>query len=254
MKRGIALILTLAPMCAAAGWESMVNPMMLTNPLANPYAMAAPLGGALLLPGLVGGPLGGLGGPLGMVAPAAGMGVMQVAPSWLSFQHRAPGMLTNPYLGGAFSQLPFTQAGRAASFAPGANGLSPFTRTMPTYGGVYPGIWSGGASAAPALPLNPYLVPASPAVSPAPINSLDWFKQGAPTPQSAPAAQVEPIGVPFVSPWASSAPTAVPPLAMPAGSATDSGLAPSQESGTALTPFDPAYWLMPLKSSVPPTQ
>lgn len=321
MKTRVSVLLMLAPLSAQAGLESLMNPMLLANPVANPYAMAAPLGGAMLAPGLVGSPLGGFGsplggfgnplggfgsplggfgsplgglaGPLGMAAPVAGVGVMhpamQVAPNLMSFQHQAPQLLTNPYMGGPFSQLPFTQPSRPATPFVGGGYALPFVPSTPAYGGQ---AMPWGVSAAPWVPVNPYLMPAQPVVparaSSAGFNPLDLFKSptpaaqpAAPTPAPAPSASFNPLDL--LKPAAAAAPQAVasapakapasasvapvnPWLAAPAAkpevapakpvaaaptpaSAPSSAAAPTQAA--PLTPFDPAYWLAPLQQAAP---
>jgi hypothetical protein len=288
--------------------------MLLANPVASPLTMA---------PGLMGSPLGGLGGPLGMTMPVGGMGVMhpamQVAPNWMSFQHQAPQLLTNPYMGGPFSQLPFSQPSRSLPFAPSAGyGMALYPQASPTLGG-----WPFAAQM-PMMPMNPYLMPPAPpkaaslpfnpldllrpvtsqptqAPQPAPsslpfispwatqpaqapvpaaapaFNPLELFKSA--TPQPAQAAQPAPTGLPFVSPWAAppqapapmpvakSAPPAAPafnpadlfkPAAVPAAPVAPAIApvapqvkAPDAAPAVALpfNPFDPAYWLMPLKAA-----
>jgi hypothetical protein len=191
--------------------------------------MAVPLGGAMLVPGLVGAPMG-MGGPLGMVAPVAGMGAMQLAPGWLSFQHQAPQLLTNPYMGGPFSQLPILQ---------GHYGLMPFSQpTVPFYSGLPSGAWAGGAL--PVLPVNPYLTPAAPTGPTGAFNPLEMLKQGSVV-APAPAATA-PASVPFLGPWAVA--PQVPPQPVAPVSSQRQDTSPDKSP----TPFDPAYWLTPLKN------
>jgi hypothetical protein len=215
MKRSLLLALVLAPVGAHAGLESVLNPLLLTNPAANPLGMALPLGGALLAPSLLGSPfgggitgpfsgaygspLGGYGGPLGgygnpltgyggplggLGSPLGGLGglggasllrpAIQVAPGLLSFQHQAPQMLINPYMGGPFSQQPFAQPSRPPGFGGNPFGVVGYGAQTSPYGYVpnvlqsqpnpaagfagWPGM--GKPAAAPSIPVqpaNPYL-------------------------------------------------------------------------------------------------
>lgn len=278
----------LASSCAMAGMEGMFNPMLIANPAANPLAMAAPLGAAAITPGLFGSPFGGLGGygsPLGMAAPTAGMGAMypamQVAPNLMSFQHQAPQMMTNPYMGGPFSQLPLGQSSRPMPFVPAGYGLLPYAQPAPVMTGVpFAGGW-GSPPAVPAIPLNPYLMPVAPPAQTQggalPFNPLDLFRSPAP---AAPQPTSPTGGLPFVGPWATSQPTAgttaapapakatqAPLLSVPFTSPWAQAQTPPAISAPAAvaatkdvpkaaqpTPFDPAYWLAPLKASTAPAK
>ncbi len=216
---------------------AMGNPMQaMANPLANPLLLAAPLGAALLAPGFPGSSPFGYGSPLaGLAGPALGMGGMgmvhpalQMAPNLLSFQHQAPQMLTNPYLGGPFSQLPFA---------------APRQNTFPGWGGApaYPGnslsnplqLLSGlgfpQGSGAPMLPApgthNPYLMmpgyPQANAMGTPPMlipNPSAWLQ---PTPEGA----KKPHPAETATPW------------------QQQGTEASQAQPPAI---DPLLWLAPL--------
>lgn len=378
MNRSLWLVLALAPACAQAGLESILNPMVLANPTANPLSMALPLGGALLAPSLVGSPfgggigssfgggyggnpltgfgsplsgysspfggygsplsgygnpligygspLGGIGSPLGGLAGASLLRpAIQVAPNLLSLQHQAPQLLTNPYMGGPFSQLPFAQQTRPPGFGSNLLGSTSFgapsspygqaqsnASSQPNTGAGWPS-WPGSAKQvtappAPVAPNNPYLpLPGSPvqvqapqaqpqaaapwiagatqpvAVSPtlnaaqaasaqALVGSVVDLLKSLATAPPAPSSPV-PSSVPFTSPWGAEAPAgqigagplpqvAAPaaayanpwgsaPVAMPQAAPIQAGpqinevVTQAQGEDAALTPFDPAYWLLP---------
>lgn len=269
----------LASTHAMAGMETMFNPMLIASPAANPMVMAAPLGAAALTPGLLGAPLGGYGSPLGMAAPVAGMGVMhpamQVAPNLMSFQHQAPQLMTNPYMGGPLSQLPLAQSGRSMPFVPSGYGMLPYAQPAPALPGLpFAGGW-GSAATVPVMPMNPYLLPPTPPAQAQggvlPFNPLDLFKSPAP-PAAQPASPA--VSLPFVSPWAPSQPAAgaagapapakatqSPQLSVPFTSPWAQTQTPTPSQAPAVvaatkdtpkaappTPFDPAYWLAPLKA------
>jgi hypothetical protein len=236
MKTRVSVLLMLAPLSASAGFESMMNPMMLANPVANPLTMAVPLGGAMMAPGLIGSPLGGFGSPLAGALPIAGMGVMQpamqVAPNLMSFQHQAPQLLTNPYMGGPLSQLPFTQSNRALPFAPTPGYGTAFypQAATPSLGG-----WPFASQApVPVMPMNPYLMPPTPPAPPQgaslPFNPLDLLRPAAPPAAPAPQA-VAPVGLPFISPWGT------PPAAAP--------VAQTPPPAAASVPFSAPWLPMP---------
>lgn len=234
MKRILTVAVMAASGSAVAGFESMMNPMAMTNPFANPLTMAVPLGAGLIAPGLIGSPFG-FGSPLpGMGLPGMG-GVMhpamQVAPNLMSFQHQAPQMMTNPYLGGPFSQLPFAHGSRSTPFfgtsAPAP--ASPYAATLPMLLGLLAS--QGTAPAQPAIPYNPYLKPAPAQPTPAAmypsllqLNPAAWMQptMGQPTPA---ATQQKSSDRP--TPWQQAAPN--PPQAVAPSSA-----------------FDPSFWLAPL--------
>ncbi|MBK6744319.1 MAG: hypothetical protein IPG66_15680 [Hydrogenophilales bacterium] len=318
MTRSVLLALALAPIGANAGLESALNPMMLANPLANPLAMAVPLGSSLLTPSLFGSPYGGgigspfgggFGSPLGGYgSPFGGLGsplgltglggasvlrpALQVAPSLLSFQHQVPQMLTNPYMGGPYGQLPFAQANQPGvfgsnPFGAGAQaypyGFSPYAgQGQAAFGAAFPGTWGTVARPAPVPQpaANPYLpqfggqaqatapqAPNAQQVANAQAlasNLSDLLRSLAVAPPLASSGPAQ-TGVPFTSPWgADAAPAPGPaPAAPDASGANPWGTAPALQAdigqvGTApavvanppsgdaaLTPFDPAYWLLP---------
>lgn len=266
---------------------------------ANPLGFGSPLGGyANPLTGF-GSPLGGLGSPLGLTGLGlSGLGgasllrpAIQVAPSLLSLQHQAPQMLTNPYMGGPFSQLPFAQTNRPGTFpgspfGTGASGgfAAPSYPSLygapsqPAYASPYPGASSpmtgfpGAWGSVPRQPSAPVVQMAPPAANP-------YLPGG--QPQPAPAQMQSPTPVPqvatiqpgFSSQQAASAQAialglvdllkslAVPPPAAPAGPAqTSVPFTSPWGSDTASLPAAPASppaanpWGAVAMPSTPPAQ
>lgn len=266
----------------------MANPFLMAAPMAAPSLLGSPLGLAapMAAPSLLGSPLGLVAPVAGMGAmyPA-----MQVAPNWMSFSHQAPQMLTNPYMGGPFASLPAIGGGYpfAPQIAPSPSSMSPFTQgnwfaapspAIPMNPYLMPP--PSAKAATPALPFLP--ADWQRAVSaPQPVAAPMATPYGAPwlMPPAAPPAPAQPAPVqaqatmvpPFALPWMSTLPTvtapataAPSPTATPATVAatkpqtasapTTSQAAPSASpaaSPAALTPFDPAYWLTPLKATAP---
>jgi hypothetical protein len=295
MKRSLLLVMFLTPMGATAGLESMLNPMLLANPIAPTLGgFGSPLGGFGSPLGGFGSPLGGFGSPLGVVAPVAGLGglgamypAMQVAPNLMSFQHQAPQMLTNPYMGGPFSQLPNAQANRSAPFGALPYGTQAvpygyYTMPAPGFGMAYPGSWgttpqvqprpanpylpfftgpsqtSAPPQSAPAQTFNPLdlLKPAAKPTAPAPANlplANPWGQTPAATaaaaPQASLPAQTPPAAAPLGNPWLQPPAAAAKPVTPAAAPIAK----PAEPASTAAptSPFDPAYWLAPLKPPTP---
>ena len=227
-KRYIGLMVMAASGPALAGFESMLNPF--GNPLANPLFIAAPLGAGMLAPGLFGSPLG-FGSPLPGMGGLSGMGAlypaMQIAPSIMSFQHQAPQMLTNPYFGNPFSQLPFSQRTPTLPYFGGGlpTQANPYP-FLPQLTGINPG-WNARVQQ-PAIPFNPYLMQAPPRqqiVPAAPPSAMLQFN---------PAAWLQP-----------SQPTSTAPDTNPTPWQQPAESEPEQTAST-MPPFNPTSWLAPL--------